>query len=154
MRNKITFRAAKFHIFCLFCILCSCAHIHFPNGALSGPGSGVVALAGTGRTPGQVATIGGGTGAGTSGALMPRQLPTLPKPKWHPPWKLYRVVAGHTGWVRCLAFDPTNSWFATGSNDRTIKVYIKHAWIHVCINEQAFNILFMARPILVFPQCV
>ena len=34
-----------------------------------------------------------------------------------------RVLAGHTGWVRSLAVDPTNSWFASGSNDKTIKVW-------------------------------
>ena len=34
-----------------------------------------------------------------------------------------RVISGHQGWVRCLAIDPTNSWFATGSNDRMIKIW-------------------------------
>ena len=43
------------------------------------------------------------------------------KPKWHRPWKLMRVICGHQGWVRSLSVDPTNHWFATGSNDRTIK---------------------------------
>eukprot|EP00696_Hemimastix_kukwesjijk_P008174 gnl/Hemi2/2033_TR727_c0_g1_i1.p1 gnl/Hemi2/2033_TR727_c0_g1~~gnl/Hemi2/2033_TR727_c0_g1_i1.p1 ORF type:complete len:475 (+),score=130.89 gnl/Hemi2/2033_TR727_c0_g1_i1:91-1515(+) len=44
-------------------------------------------------------------------------------PDWHAPWKLMRVVSGHLGWVRCLAFDPSNEWFATGSVDRTIKIW-------------------------------
>lgn len=26
-------------------------------------------------------------------------------------------------WVRCVAFDPSNEWFATGSGDRTIKLW-------------------------------
>lgn len=47
----------------------------------------------------------------------------MPKPKWHPPWKLYRVISGHIGWVRCVAFEPGNEWFVTGSNDRTIKIW-------------------------------
>nr|XP_039265724.1 pleiotropic regulator 1-like [Styela clava] len=47
----------------------------------------------------------------------------MPKPKWHPPWKLYRVISGHLGWVRCVAFEPGNEWFVTGSNDRTIKIW-------------------------------
>lgn len=47
----------------------------------------------------------------------------MPKPKWHPPWKLYRVISGHLGWVRCIAFEPGNEWFVTGSNDRTIKIW-------------------------------
>ena len=33
-----------------------------------------------------------------------------------------RVISGHLGWVRCIAVDPSNDWFATGSGDRTIKV--------------------------------
>ena len=34
-----------------------------------------------------------------------------------------RVLSGHTGWVRCVSVDPTNSFFVTGSNDRTIKFW-------------------------------
>lgn len=45
------------------------------------------------------------------------------EPQWHPQWKLMRVISGHQGWVRCIAVDPTNSWFATGSNDRMIKIW-------------------------------
>ncbi|KAG2387371.1 hypothetical protein C9374_001703 [Naegleria lovaniensis] len=45
------------------------------------------------------------------------------KPKWHPPWKLMRVISGHTGWVRAISVDISNEWFATGSNDRTIKIW-------------------------------
>jgi len=49
----------------------------------------------------------------------------MPKPQWHPPWKLCRVISGHIGWVRCIAVDPTNEWFCTGSADRVIKVVQK-----------------------------
>ena len=42
---------------------------------------------------------------------------------WHAPWKLYRVISGHLGWVRSIAFEPGNEWFATGSADRTIKIW-------------------------------
>lgn len=45
------------------------------------------------------------------------------KPVWHPPWKLMRVIAGHQGWVRCLAMDPNNEWFVSGGNDRLIKIW-------------------------------
>ena len=48
---------------------------------------------------------------------------TKPKPVWHAPWKLFRVISGHNGWVRCVDVDVTNEWFATGSNDRTIKIW-------------------------------
>lgn len=47
----------------------------------------------------------------------------MKKPVWHAPWKLMRVISGHLGWVRSVAVDPTNEWFATGSGDRTIKIW-------------------------------
>ncbi|KAK7500536.1 hypothetical protein BaRGS_00008111 [Batillaria attramentaria] len=55
--------------------------------------------------------------------LVPRKAPTMPKPQWHPPWKLYRVISGHLGWVRCIAVEPGNEWFATGAGDRVIKIW-------------------------------
>ncbi|CAL1600992.1 unnamed protein product [Knipowitschia caucasica] len=61
-------------------------------------------------------------GGGTRNALT-RRGPTLPKPQWHPPWKLFRVISGHLGWVRSLAVEPGNQWFVTGSADRTIKIW-------------------------------
>merc|ERR1711920_395975 len=42
---------------------------------------------------------------------------------WHPPWFCFRVIAGHQGWVRSIAYDYTNNWFVTGSSDRTIKIW-------------------------------
>ncbi|KAK2196469.1 bifunctional WD40 repeat/WD40-YVTN repeat-like-containing domain superfamily/G-protein beta WD-40 repeat/WD repeat Prp46-PLRG1-like/WD40-repeat-containing domain superfamily/WD40 repeat [Babesia duncani] len=45
------------------------------------------------------------------------------KPKWNPPWKLYRVIAGHHGWVHTVAVDVSNEWFATGGGDRLIKIW-------------------------------
>merc|ERR1712176_106490 len=60
---------------------------------------------------------------GTSKALVQKRMAAFVAPKWHAPWKLYRVIAGHTGWVRCAAVEPNNEWFATGSNDRTIKIW-------------------------------
>ena len=55
-------------------------------------------------------------------SIIPRKAPSMPKPKWHAPWKLYRVISGHLGWVRCVTVEPGNEWFATGSADRVIKV--------------------------------
>lgn len=55
--------------------------------------------------------------------LQPKKAPTIPKPKWHAPWKLYRVISGHLGWVRCVAVEPGNEWFATGAADRVIKIW-------------------------------
>ena len=34
-----------------------------------------------------------------------------------------RVISGHLGWVRSIAFSPDNDWFVTGSVDRTIKIW-------------------------------
>ncbi|XP_014674309.1 PREDICTED: pleiotropic regulator 1-like [Priapulus caudatus] len=56
-------------------------------------------------------------------ALVPRKAPTMPKPQWHPPWKLFRVISGHWGWVRCIAVEPGNEWFVTGAADRVIKIW-------------------------------
>lgn len=63
-------------------------------------------------------------GMGPPGSVLAlrRAPPKVPKPTWHAPWKLSAVVAGHLGWVRAVAFDPSNEWFVTGSADRTIKV--------------------------------
>lgn len=55
--------------------------------------------------------------------LIPKKAPSIPKPKWHAPWKLYRVISGHLGWVRCVAVEPGNEWFATGAADRVIKIW-------------------------------
>ena len=60
----------------------------------------------------------------SSGTTIMQRKPTpMPKPDWHPPWKLSRVISGHIGWVRCLAVEPGNEWFASGSNDRIIKIW-------------------------------
>ncbi|KAF6205235.1 hypothetical protein GE061_019402 [Apolygus lucorum] len=59
----------------------------------------------------------------TSVSIIPKKASQMPKPKWHAPWKLYRVISGHLGWVRCATVEPGNEWFATGSADRVIKVW-------------------------------
>uniref|UniRef100_A0A674NLR9 Pleiotropic regulator 1 n=1 Tax=Takifugu rubripes TaxID=31033 RepID=A0A674NLR9_TAKRU len=60
---------------------------------------------------------------GTTRNSLVRKVPTIPKPQWHPPWKLFRVISGHLGWVRSIAVEPGNQWFVTGSADRTIKIW-------------------------------
>jgi pleiotropic regulator 1 len=57
------------------------------------------------------------------GTIKATSLRKLIKPKWHRPFKLYRVIVGHHGWVRCLAISPCNTYFASGSADRTIKFW-------------------------------
>ncbi|KAL8953063.1 MAG: hypothetical protein Q9222_001056 [Ikaeria aurantiellina] len=58
-----------------------------------------------------------------STSLITRQNMQQPKPDWHAPWKLMRVISGHLGWVRALAVEPGNEWFASGAGDRTIKIW-------------------------------
>ncbi|PAV70747.1 hypothetical protein WR25_05380 [Diploscapter pachys] len=59
----------------------------------------------------------------TTRALLPSKAPMMIKPKWHAPWKLYRVISGHTGWVRAVDVEPNNEWFASGGADRIIKIW-------------------------------
>ncbi len=61
---------------------------------------------------------------GQSRALaLRREKKAVETPDWHAPWKIKTVISGHLGWVRCVAVDPTNEWFATGAADRTIKIW-------------------------------
>lgn len=56
-------------------------------------------------------------------SLIRKQTVQQVKPEWHAPWKLMRVISGHLGWVRALAVEPGNEWFASGAGDRTIKIW-------------------------------
>ncbi len=58
-----------------------------------------------------------------SSSLVRKQTVLQVKPEWHAPWKLMRVISGHLGWVRALAVEPENKWFASGAGDRTIKIW-------------------------------
>jgi pleiotropic regulator 1 len=57
-----------------------------------------------------------------SSSLIRRKEARAVKPDYHPQWKLLRVISGHLGWVRSVAVEPGNQWFATGAGDRVIKV--------------------------------
>lgn len=59
----------------------------------------------------------------SSSSLVRRDTVRQQKPDWHAPWKLFRVISGHLGWVRALAVEPGNEWFASGAGDRTIKIW-------------------------------
>lgn len=43
--------------------------------------------------------------------------------KKHSSWKLSKLILGHTGQVTAVTMDPFNSFFVTGSSDRTMKVW-------------------------------
>lgn len=66
-----------------------------------------------------------GAGGGQTMSLVTRGAPGTQhiRPEWHAPWKLMRVISGHLGWVRALAVEPDNKWFASGAGDRTIKIW-------------------------------
>ena len=59
---------------------------------------------------------------GGGSSLVRRPVAQAVRPDWHAPWKLMRVISGHQGWVRSIAVEPGNTWFATGAGDRIIKV--------------------------------
>ncbi|KAI9738601.1 MAG: pre-mRNA-splicing factor prp46 [Cirrosporium novae-zelandiae] len=58
-----------------------------------------------------------------SSSLIRRQNIQQPRPDWHAPWKLMRVISGHIGWVESLTVEPGNEWFASGAGDRLIKIW-------------------------------
>lgn len=85
------------------------------------PNSNLNSLAVVASTPAAIAAT-DNTVANIMNNPIKKVLP-MAKPKWHAPWKLYRVISGHLGWVRCCAVEPGNEWFATGSADRVIKIW-------------------------------
>ncbi|KAF9574427.1 pre-mRNA-splicing factor prp46 [Mortierella alpina] len=60
---------------------------------------------------------------GGNSSLVRRPVAKAVRPEWHAPWKLMRVISGHQGWVRSVAVEPGNTWFATGAGDRIIKIW-------------------------------
>ena len=93
-----------------------------------------------------VVTARGGNSGGTqqpassSTALTyQRAANAIPRPQWHAPWQLSAVVSGHLGWVRSIAFDPSNEWFVTGAADRTIKVL---TYLHAIVFPYGRHIMF------------
>jgi len=101
--------------------------------AIEGAKSGNLALTWEGDEPPpeEAQTPSGGTVAqkpsdpssATRALIQKKTTAYLPKPVWHAPWKLMRVISGHGGWVRSVTVEPGNEWFATGSGDRTIKIW-------------------------------
>ena len=68
--------------------------------------------------------IGGGILVLRDNGLSSNATTSIPTPKWHAPWRLLStVISSHLGWVRSVAFDPTNVLFATGGADRVIKIF-------------------------------
>jgi pleiotropic regulator 1 len=91
------------------------------SGMLSITGGTASAAPGTSQS---LVAASGGIGAedNTVKSMLPSR-ERMVKPQWHAPWKLYRVLSGHTGWVRCVDVEPENKWFATGGADRMVKIW-------------------------------
>ncbi|KAJ1333746.1 pleiotropic regulator 1 [Microdochium nivale] len=92
-----------------------------PNGSVSSPSNALVRS--TRQQPTSTPGITGSSGASQALSTARAQAAHHVKPEWHPPWKLMRVISGHLGWVRALAVEPENQWFASGAGDRTIKIW-------------------------------
>jgi pleiotropic regulator 1 len=58
-----------------------------------------------------------------SSALVRKDTVRQARPEWHRPWKVFRVMAGHLGWVRSLCVDPDNQFFVSGGGDRVVKLW-------------------------------
>ncbi|TKR69546.1 hypothetical protein L596_021690 [Steinernema carpocapsae] len=78
---------------------------------------------GTKKSVAVVASASKGPQDNTVRAMLPSRAPMVVKPKWHAPWKLYRVLSGHTGWVRSVDVEPGNEWMVSGGADRIIKIW-------------------------------
>jgi pleiotropic regulator 1 len=64
-----------------------------------------------------------------------------PKMQWRRPWKLHRVIQGHTGWVRSVDVDPSNEWFVTGGTDRLIKIWdLASGMLRVTLTGHTHNV--------------
>ncbi|KAJ7710897.1 WD40-repeat-containing domain protein [Mycena rosella] len=55
------------------------------------------------------------------------------KPTYHPPWKLVRVISGHLGWVRSVAVEVGNQWFAAGAGDRQVQIFLMSGELKVSL---------------------
>ena len=99
------------------------------NAAAASGDGGAIVLAGAGASATSTTSASGSGSEGRKvrpgGILVERKdsSTNIPTPKWHAPWKLSTVISSHLGWVRSVAFDPTNTMFATGGGDRVIKVF-------------------------------
>ena len=96
-------------------------------GAAAGPAdadAGNIARGGGGAATSSALSLLPNSGTGSQLSVHRYKVPTpVLQPEWHAPWKLMRVISGHLGWVRAVAVDPANQWFATGAGDRTIKIW-------------------------------
>ncbi len=101
----------------------SAGRVKFTTDSIFTPTQGGAGGGATGSTSGSKALTLFGNNSNTAISAYKRNTISMPKPQWHAPWKLCRVISGHLGWVRCVDVDPSNEWFVTGSGDRIIKIW-------------------------------
>jgi pleiotropic regulator 1 len=77
---------------------------------------------------------------GGGSSLVRRPVAQAVRPEWHAPWRLMRVISGHQGWVRSIAVEPGNNWFATGAGDRIIKVSFMRGYVCDCMDQYSWGI--------------
>ncbi|CAI0466850.1 unnamed protein product, partial [Linum tenue] len=65
----------------------------------------------------------------STSAIIERIPSRWPRPEWHAPWKNYRVISGHLGWVRSIAFDPSlavstrHTYMFSAGDDKQVKCW-------------------------------
>uniref|UniRef100_F7H9J0 Pleiotropic regulator 1 n=1 Tax=Macaca mulatta TaxID=9544 RepID=F7H9J0_MACMU len=74
------------------------------------------------------------TGNTKNSALMAKKAPTMPKPQWHPPWKLYRIwdlasgklklsLTGHISTVRGVIVSTRSPYLFSCGEDKQVKCW-------------------------------
>lgn len=95
------------------------------SGTAGAVAEGVLALPGQKVRPAEDGSASEGGSVRPGGILVKSAARSseISTPTWHAPWRLSAVLSSHLGWVRSVAFDPTNDMFATGGADRVIKIF-------------------------------
>ena len=70
-----------------------------------------------------VSIFGKHANAATGANIAKRLASEWPEPEWRAPWKLYRVISGHQGWVRSCYRRPRRLSGSSPERRRTIKVW-------------------------------
>jgi len=78
-------------------------------------------------------TAAGGNKEYTPSAAVAKRLPSKwPRPVWHPPWKLFRVISGHLGCV-CCTHNNNNNNIAFQLMMSYVRAFPAHmASVHAC----------------------
>jgi WD40 repeat protein len=66
---------------------------------------------------------------------------------------------GHGGWVRCVAVEPGNEWFCTGSQDRIIKIWDMASGVVIFLQDITDGLFALSNKTLlsgmsIFHECI